>query len=81
MSPRADRLFQDALSLPDRERADLAGRLIDTLDSGADADAQAAWAVEVERRLAELDAGEVTPVPWPIARRRILGQADGHSEG
>jgi putative addiction module component (TIGR02574 family) len=35
-------------------------------------DIEDAWAEEIQRRLAAVDAGTVTPVPWSEARRRIL---------
>jgi hypothetical protein len=34
----------------------------------------AAHAEEIAKRVRELDAGTVTPVPWPEARRMILGR-------
>ena len=36
-----------------------------------DPDAEAAWAAEIERRCASLDAGETTPLEWLDVRRRI----------
>lgn len=77
MSPNAQRLLEDALRLPDTDRADLAALLIDSLDRQTDEDAQSAWDSEIACRLAEIDAGSVEPVPWPEARRRILGASDG----
>ncbi len=79
MNPTSKNLFEDALGLPDAERADLAALLIDSLDQQIDEDGQSAWASEVARRLAEFDKGSVKPVPWPEARRRIMEPADGPS--
>lgn len=68
-----NKLLQDALKLSADERAALAAALIDTLDDGPpDADVEAAWAAEIERRIAEVDAGVVKPIPWPEARAAIL---------
>lgn len=64
-------LIDTALRLPESERAELAVRLIDSLDPTVDADAEAAWAAEIAERLADLDAGRVIPVPCTEARRRI----------
>ena len=72
-------LFEDALGLPDAERADLAALLIDSLDRQIDEDGPSGWASEIARRLAELDRGAVKLVPWPEARRRIMETADGSS--
>lgn len=67
------KLLQDALELSADERAALAAALIETLDEGpVDADVEAAWAAEIERRIAEIDSGAVKPIPWAEARARIL---------
>jgi len=73
MDPK--RLFAEALQLPPEERAALAGELIQSLDPEVDDDAEAAWSVEIRRRLERLDAGLATTVPWAEARRRILAAA------
>ena len=52
----------------------LAGSLLDSLDHEVDEDAEAAWQVEIERRLKELDSGKVKLVPWVEARRRLSGR-------
>ncbi|MEE9293961.1 MAG: addiction module protein [Phycisphaerae bacterium] len=80
MTTNAIKLLEDALGLPDGDRADLAARLIDSLDQEADEDAPSAWDAEIARRIAHLDGGSVRPVPWPEARRTILGMPDGHSD-
>ena len=41
------------------------------LDSGEYADVQAAWAAEIERRITEVESGEVETVGWEEARSRI----------
>lgn len=71
-----------ALKLPAEARAAMAGRLLESLDDGAiDEDAEHAWAVEVSRRLKEIESATVTPIPWAEARRRILAAADGSRTG
>ncbi|MCP4250097.1 MAG: addiction module protein [bacterium] len=77
MSPTSIKLLEDALQLPDRDRADLAARLIDSLDSRVDDDAPTEWEAEVARRMTELDNGSVASLPWPEARRQIMKDADG----
>lgn len=71
----ARQLFDSAQQLPDDERAALAAWLIDSLDPTADEEAQAAWDAEIERRLVQLDRGDVSPIPWSEARKMILGQS------
>jgi putative addiction module component (TIGR02574 family) len=66
-------LLQEAMKLPPEARAALAGSLLASLDDKVDADAEAAWAGEIERRIRELDQGAVKTVPWNEARRTIRG--------
>jgi len=73
MNTTTQRILSDALLLPDHERAELAASLIDSLDPTVDEDSEKAWESEVQRRVKELESGDVLPVPWPEARRRILG--------
>ncbi|MEP7120021.1 MAG: addiction module protein [Byssovorax sp.] len=49
-------------------------------DEHPDEDVEAAWADEIQRRLAEVDNGVVEPIPGPEARRRILAAAAGRRE-
>ena len=65
-----------AVGLSAEERAALAGQLIESLDQQVDDDVEAAWSVEIQRRLKRLDDGIAKTVPWPEARRRILAAAD-----
>jgi hypothetical protein len=44
-----EKLFADALALPERQRAELASELLESLD-GADVGAEQAWATEIEKR-------------------------------
>ena len=71
MKSDSTELLKEALKLPREARAALAGSLLDSLDQEVDEDAEAAWQVEIERRLKELDSGAVKPVSWSEARRRI----------
>ena len=71
MSPRTQQVLREALQLPPKARADIAGTLLRSLDSGEDPNVEQAWAAEVERRVAEVDSGKVKLVPWERARRRL----------
>jgi len=66
----AGELLKHALTLPDRERAELASSLIDSLDPTVDADAEMAWQEEIARRLEEVESGRVKTVPWDEVRRK-----------
>ncbi|MGH8687432.1 MAG: addiction module protein [Burkholderiales bacterium] len=69
-------LKQKAAQLPDAERAELALSLIESLDGPGDPDVEEAWRLEIERRIGQIDRGEVQLVPGDevFARlRRRLG--------
>ena len=71
MSLTTERILEDVLALPDDQRAELAVRLLQSLDREVDPDAEEAWAVEIERRCAAVDTGEATLSEWHDVRRRI----------
>ena len=71
MSTTADSILGTALSLPADDRARIAAELIASLDEGEDADVETAWAAEIDRRIAEIESGEVETVSWEEARARI----------
>jgi putative addiction module component (TIGR02574 family) len=64
--------LNEALQLPLEARAALAARLIDSFDADVDEDAEAAWHAEIDRRLAEIDDGPVSPTPWSEVRESIM---------
>jgi putative addiction module component (TIGR02574 family) len=65
-------VWKDAADLSEQDRAALAGLLIESLEGEPDPGVEAAWAAEIERRVAELDAGTVESVPWEQVRQRLL---------
>lgn len=71
MSAKTTELLRQALALSVEERADLAGQLIESLDSTESGSAKAAWEAEIERRMADLDSGAVKPVSLDEAFRRL----------
>jgi len=74
MKRDAAETLREALALPTEARAALAGSLLDSLDTDVDGDAEAAWAIEVKRRVAELDTGAVNTIPWAEVRRRLAAR-------
>jgi putative addiction module component (TIGR02574 family) len=70
---RAQTLLQEALDLPDDERAEIAGALLESLDPAtAEADVETSWRQEVAARVAVLEAGGVKTIPWGEIRDRFL---------
>jgi putative addiction module component (TIGR02574 family) len=76
MSTVLAELKQKAAQLSEAERAELVLALIESLDGEVDTGVDEAWRVEIERRIAEIDRGEVQLIPGDevFARlRRKLG--------
>ena len=76
MTREAAALLDEALKLSAEERAGLAARLLRSLDDEGDEDFDQAayddaWGAEIQKRLDEVDRGEVKMIPWDEARRRI----------
>jgi putative addiction module component (TIGR02574 family) len=70
MSSQLEVLETEVMKLTVEERAYLADRLLASLSE--DAEIEEAWAVEVERRIAEIESGRVQVIPAAeaIARAR-----------
>lgn len=68
MTGRANKVLEDALTLSDDERLDLAERLLSSLPSDPE------WLAELERRarraLAEPEGGEA----WEVVERRLAAR-------
>jgi putative addiction module component (TIGR02574 family) len=62
MTTLVDELSQKALELPTEERVRLAERLLATVHE-VDPEVEAAWDVEIQRRLAEIDDGTAKLIP------------------
>jgi putative addiction module component (TIGR02574 family) len=71
MTKAAQAVLADALRLDADARAELAAELLASLDGPADADAEAAWDAEIERRINAIEAGEIRLEPWESVKRRI----------
>jgi putative addiction module component (TIGR02574 family) len=71
MSDDAIEILKKALNLPVAERAELAGSLIESLDETEDVAVEAAWDLEVIRRMQDFDSGKVKPVSLEEARRSL----------
>lgn len=67
----ARELFEEAMRLDPKERATLMRLLVDSLDAESEEGAEEAWRAEIERRIWELDSGQVQAVPWEELRARL----------
>ena len=72
MSATVEILEAEALLLTREARARLIERLIASLD--ADPEIEEAWAVEVERRQAQLESGTVSLLPGPETLAKLKSE-------
>jgi putative addiction module component (TIGR02574 family) len=63
MSTLVDELSARAKALSAEDRARLAEELLESLQGEPDADSEAAWDREIERRVAEIESGSVRLIP------------------
>ena len=70
-----DAVLSQALRMPEEERAEIAEKLIASLDNTTDTDVEQAWQEEVRRRIRDLDSGAVVCIPWEEVCRRLRGEA------
>jgi len=70
-------LLEQALDLPEHDRAEIATRLLESLDPRTQSDVDAAWSAEIERRCAAVDAGELATSDWNEVRARIEREVFG----
>jgi len=71
MTKAARTVLAEALRLEPDARAELAAEILASLDGPLDADAEAAWDVEIERRIEAIEAGSIALEPWDAVKRRI----------
>ena len=77
MTHEANELLQKALALPESERAEMAGTLIDSLDPTIDENLEQAWQQEIARRMTELESGKVKAISWDTVRKDAQAILDG----
>jgi putative addiction module component (TIGR02574 family) len=66
-------VFREAFELPERDRATLAGLLIESLEPPPDdPDVEELWAEEAERRWREIESGAVATIPWEEVRAKLF---------
>ena len=71
MTRAVERLYEQASQLPAEERAELAGRLLESIESPPDEGVEEAWAAEIEQRMADYRAGRVKTIPWSEVRAHL----------
>lgn len=81
MRRHAETVLQEALTLPERERAEIAGALLESLEPSPEVDVESAWREEVAARVAALESGEVETTPWEAIRDRFLARLSERRQG
>jgi len=77
MARTMDQLIDEALLLPEGQRAEVATRLLESLDTAQDEEVDAAWAAEIERRCADRDSGRTVGTDWEVFRRSVDSEIFG----
>lgn len=71
MANLEEKVLDEALLLPSDQRAELVDQLLRSLNLPTGEDVDRLWAAEAERRVREIRAGEVEPVPGEQVREEI----------
>jgi putative addiction module component (TIGR02574 family) len=71
MTEAVRKVLAEAMRLDEPDRALVAAELIASLDGPPDADVETAWAAEIERRVAEIEAGTAELTAWADVREQI----------
>lgn len=71
MTDKTQVIVEQALKLSPNERAEVAEQLIASLDEALDTGVEQAWQEEVQRRLGQIERGEVKMIPWEEVQRRL----------
>jgi putative addiction module component (TIGR02574 family) len=71
MTQAAEEILQKALQLPEEDRDRIADSLWRSVHGGTAESIAEEWNIEIERRIAEIDEGEVEMRPWDETLERL----------
>ncbi|MBI2898396.1 MAG: addiction module protein [Deltaproteobacteria bacterium] len=77
MTSAAKKILEDALALPDEERAALVDALSQSLELG-EGELSPEWKAEIARRIEAVERGDSSVIPWEEVEGRVralLGKA------
>ena len=74
MDEKLKAILENALNMPEEQRAFIAGRLIDSLDDKIDEGVETAWQQEIQKRIASAEKGEATFISWEEVKKRLRGE-------
>ncbi|PIV17717.1 MAG: addiction module antitoxin RelB [Elusimicrobia bacterium CG03_land_8_20_14_0_80_50_18] len=75
MNKVVEKIVAQALQAPPKDRAVIAEQLIASLDAATDLDVEVAWQEEIQKRVGEVDKGDIDCIPWEAVRERLRGNA------
>jgi len=64
MAIEVEKVLEQALSLPQKERLSLARRLLESVEPEFDAEVERAWEEEIVKRIAQIDLGTAVGRSW-----------------
>jgi putative addiction module component (TIGR02574 family) len=70
MTPATEQLLDAVLALPEEDRLQFAEALIASLQPSDRPPFDDSWRAIIQRRSAELQSGQVTPIPWEEVKRQ-----------
>jgi len=71
MTEKSQVVLEEALKLTPTERAEVAEQLIASLDEAPETDVEQAWQEEIQKRLQQIERGEVKTIPWEEVQKRL----------
>lgn len=64
-------MISQALKMSARDRAEIAEKLIFSLNDKYDKDVEIAWQKEVQKRIADIEGGLTKSIPWEEVRKKL----------
>jgi putative addiction module component (TIGR02574 family) len=64
-------ILSSALKLPRKRRAHIAAKLLESLDTEEQKEIDAAWAIEIEKRIEDMNSGRTKGIPIEQVLSRI----------
>lgn len=77
MGTATDKILEEALLLPADERASLVERLLQSLNLPTEAEIHQLWVKEAERRVSQVETGEVELIPGEQVFAKIRAKYQG----
>jgi putative addiction module component (TIGR02574 family) len=78
MSATAEKLLQELLLLPEKERLDLIEQVYESIEVGYDDDSEIdlgpEWDEEIKRRIDDLESGRAKGIPFDEAMKMIMAE-------